>query len=116
MVMKMLSSEVYQPIKAEYHSILHKNYNVNILLKIKGAKDITETTDVSASYGIGKFGHHVNAQFLLCTSCFWCASYIIYKDSTTAAELPIACPLCLGGKIESIPIAKNEGYRFDYNI
>ena len=29
---------------------------------------------------------------------------------------PINCPVCIKGNIESMPIAKNEGYKFDYDI
>ncbi|HJY15136.1 MAG TPA: hypothetical protein VJ225_03830, partial [Nitrososphaeraceae archaeon] len=43
--------------------------------------------------------------FLLCPSCFWCAS--CSPDSSF-----IRCPSCSEGNIESIPIAENENYRF----
>jgi hypothetical protein len=33
------------------------------------------------------------------------------KDSASLAN----CPSCVGGKIESIPIAENEKYKFDYD-
>ena len=50
--------------------------------------------------------------FLLCESCFWCASsiYLISMDWI--------CPVCnnnSSSKIESIPIENNEMYKFDYN-
>jgi hypothetical protein len=50
--------------------------------------------------------------FLLCESCFWCASsiYLLSMDWT--------CPVCNNNnssKIESIPIENNEMYKFDYN-
>ena len=48
--------------------------------------------------------------FLLCESCFWCASsiYLISMDWI--------CPVCNNNsKIESIPIENNEMYKFDYN-
>jgi hypothetical protein len=48
--------------------------------------------------------------FLLCESCFWCASsiYLVSMDWI--------CPVCNNSnKIESIPIQKNEIYKFDYN-
>ena len=46
--------------------------------------------------------------FLLCESCFWCASSI-YIDSKKWI-----CPVCNNIKIESIPIQSNELYKFDY--
>ena len=48
--------------------------------------------------------------FLLCESCFWCASsiYLVSMDWI--------CPVCNNNsKIESIPIENNEMYKFDYN-
>jgi hypothetical protein len=45
--------------------------------------------------------------FLLCPSCFWCAS-CLPPDSSFAK-----CPSCSERNIESIPIAENENYRFD---
>src|SRR5215208_5034092 len=55
--------------------------------------------------------------FLLCESCFWCASsiYLLSMDWI--------CPVCnnnnnnnyYSSKIESIPIENNEMYKFDYN-
>jgi hypothetical protein len=47
--------------------------------------------------------------FLLCESCFWCASSI-YIDS-----MNWICPVCNNIKIESIPIQSNEVYKFDYD-
>ena len=48
--------------------------------------------------------------FLLCPSCFWCAS-CLSPDSSFAV-----CPSCSEGNIESIPIAENENYRFNNDI
>ena len=47
--------------------------------------------------------------FLLCESCFWCASsiYLVSMDWI--------CPICNNSKIESIPIENNEMYKFNYN-
>jgi hypothetical protein len=44
--------------------------------------------------------------FLLCPSCFWCASCLSPDSPFTR------CPSCIEGDIESIPIAENENYRF----
>jgi hypothetical protein len=49
-------------------------------------------------------------QFLICESCFWCASIL------TGGTLLGKCPCCKGSMLESIPIATGESYRFDYHI
>ena len=47
--------------------------------------------------------------FLICRSCFWCASYINKMGSV------LACPSCKDVKIESMPISFDETYRLDYD-
>ncbi len=70
----------------------------------------------------GRISNQDNSQvnFLLCTSCFWCASCLssqmlssiaAAKDSASLAR----CPSCIDGNIESTPIAENEKYKFDYD-
>jgi hypothetical protein len=49
-------------------------------------------------------------QFLICESCFWCAS--ILRGSTLVGR----CPCCKSSMLESIPIATGESYRFDYSM
>jgi hypothetical protein len=47
--------------------------------------------------------------FVMCNTCFWCAS--LYSDSRT-----IKCPLCNSySNLESIPLSKNESFKFDYH-
>ena len=89
------------------------------------ATTTTTTTDTA-------YHHHTNTNklsnekkriitkqrhFLLCESCFWCASsiYLVSMDWI--------CPVCSNNnnnnnnnnKVESIPIQNNEIYKFDYN-
>jgi hypothetical protein len=49
--------------------------------------------------------------FLLCNSCFWCASYLNLRTSFIVVQ----CPLCKENAIEWIPISANDAYSFDYN-
>ena len=49
-----------------------------------------------------------NAQFIICNSCLWCASYLAYNDNNTGK-----CPACRGNKIELMPISEKEAYRID---
>lgn len=51
--------------------------------------------------------------FILCQSCFWCASsYNMVSFSITSIT---KCPCCGNNKIELMPISDNEVYRVDYN-
>ena len=48
-----------------------------------------------------KIGLSRQIHFLLCESCFWCASYISSKNFSIAK-----CPNCYSNKIEWMPIPK----------
>ena len=86
---------------------------------VDGSTAPTTTTDTAAYHhtntdnlSIEKKKRIITKQrhFLLCESCFWCASsiYLVSMDWI--------CPLCNNSnKIESIPIQNNEIYKFDYN-
>ena len=76
--------------------------------------------------------------FLFCESCFWCASYFVVGDNAAGGTISISstyigtnrndsnynnytnviskCPVCDKEKVESMPIANGESYRFDYNL
>ena len=48
--------------------------------------------------------------FLLCESCFWCASYFNnYKKVVTK------CPTCGNDNVESMPISHDEVYTISHN-
>ena len=47
-----------------------------------------------------------DAQFIICNSCLWCASYLAYNDDNIAD-----CPACTSNKIELLPISEKEAYR-----
>lgn len=46
-------------------------------------------------------------RFLLCHSCFWCASYIGLSSNTKTTDF-IKCIICKNGKIESLPIVTSR--------
>jgi hypothetical protein len=59
-------------------------------------------------------------RFLLCPSCFWCASHVVGSDCSnnnnsvlTFRTLITKCPICKNAKIKSLPISHNEHYKFD---
>jgi len=47
--------------------------------------------------------------FLLCKSCFWCASLLNNRPTVDV------CPSCMKAELESIPISLREIYKFDYD-
>jgi predicted RNA-binding Zn-ribbon protein involved in translation (DUF1610 family) len=49
--------------------------------------------------------------FLLCNSCFWCASYLNLRISFGVFE----CPSCKENTVERMSLSANDVYLFDYN-
>ncbi|MDQ6666856.1 MAG: hypothetical protein M3Y53_01365 [Thermoproteota archaeon] len=47
--------------------------------------------------------------FLLCESCFWCASCLNITKTVTR------CPSCSDARLESMSISDNEIYKFGYD-
>ena len=96
-----------------------------------GSNTATATATTTTTTTDTAYHHHTNTNklsnekkriitkqrhFLLCESCFWCASsiYLVSMDWI--------CPVCSNNnnnnnnnKVESIPIQNNEIYKFDYN-
>jgi hypothetical protein len=99
-----------QQLIQQHVSVLQNNYTLNVTLKMR-AQD-SNLDDIKGAYT----GISDEIYFLICQSCFWCASYIstqFYKRNTE--KIITKCPFCNSGNIESIPIAENEKYRFKYD-
>ena len=47
--------------------------------------------------------------FIMCKSCFWCASFL---NSYTTLN---ACPSCMDSELELMPISFDEKYIFTYD-
>jgi hypothetical protein len=51
--------------------------------------------------------------FMICQTCFWCASYIDIMDDMNALHYK-TCPTCNHTAIELLPLSNGEHYRFEY--
>jgi hypothetical protein len=107
-----------QQLVHQHVSLLQNNYTLNVTLKIKAEDEVSSRCIVERNLDniSGRKTTISDIHFLLCQSCFWCASYtspFLYKRMTK--ETIAKCPSCNEGNIESIPIAENEKYRFDYD-
>jgi predicted Zn-ribbon and HTH transcriptional regulator len=52
---------------------------------------------------------HSQIDFLLCPSCFWCASYFNYSEIVTR------CPTCDNDNVEALLISNDESYMFSHD-
>jgi hypothetical protein len=88
------------------------------LQNIKRQSNVTTTTQ-----NTDRLIYLQQIRFLLCQSCFWCASYVITSDCSsnnnsvlTFSTLIKKCPICKNDKIKSLPISHNEHYKLDSNF
>ena len=51
--------------------------------------------------------------FVICETCFWCASYIDITGDMDALPYK-ACPTCNHTAIELLPLSYGEHYHFEY--
>jgi hypothetical protein len=123
-------STEYNQQQLIYHnaSLIQYNYILNVTLKIK-AEEVScirniENENIAHDGFIERKTRISEIYFLICQSCFWCASYCISPkmfSRTTKATKSISgvditkCPSCIEGNIESFPIVENEEYKFDYD-
>ena len=89
-----------------------------ILQKIDGShdkiKDLHTLKDVSSGYINNNLfvtnkqnkTLSMRKQFMLCNSCFWCASSDVHTDNIFTKK----CPVCQNRRIEFLPISNNEMY------
>jgi hypothetical protein len=63
-----------------------------------------------------KIKHQTNKiYFVICNSCYWCASYFSIDDLESLAQV-LRCHLCNSQNTELIPISSNESFRVEYNV
>ena len=53
--------------------------------------------------------------FVICNSCYWCASYFNIEDLESPSQV-IRCHLCGSHDTDLIPISSNESFRIEYNV
>ena len=101
-----------------HNTLLIQNYYIlHVILKTKAEDEINNIRNV-ASDNIAR-GTRISDKvyFMICHTCLWCASCISPQIlSKMATVTTTKCPSCVEGTIESIPIAENEDYRFDYDV
>lgn len=87
--------------KDEFYNYLRETLDSSAEIIISKINQALEQKGVQQSKRISS-----DVCFLICNSCFWCASQLF-------AQLKPTCPSCGHGISESIPILVNELYKFD---
>jgi len=98
--------------RAMNYSSSHKvSYNGNNIDSNIASKINNDDSNMANKNNVKYTTSYQKKHFLLCEACFWCATYLISDGGTTVSK----CPICNNVKVELLPIAKNEFYKFDYS-
>jgi hypothetical protein len=78
------------------------------------AYDLLQTTKISSNTSERKRDKRTNQiYFVICNSCFWCASY--FGNDVLLSSSPLACHVCNSNNTELMPISTDESFRIEYN-
>jgi hypothetical protein len=86
--------------KAISHSSFpyYKDYNI-----IADDDIIINNNKSSTSKNNNKYTANHQTHFLLCESCFWCASCLINSGGAPTTTI-LNCPICNNANVESLPV------------
>jgi hypothetical protein len=94
------------------------------MVRLNIVYDLLQTTKLSsARIGMEREGNTTlqpidKIYFVICNSCYWCASYFGIDDLeslSTSSSHVLDCPICNSHNIELMPISTDESFRIEYN-
>ena len=86
--------------------------------------DLLQKTKLSsATIGMERAGNTTlqpidKIYFVICNSCYWCASYFGIDDLESlsgSSSHVLDCPICNSHNTELIPISTDESFRIEYS-
>jgi hypothetical protein len=102
------------------------------MIRLNIAYDLLQTTKLSCNtvnlerqyldgYQNDKILQRISSQvhFVICNSCYWCASYFDIDDleSLSASSSHVLdCHVCNSHNTELIPISADESFRIEYSL
>ena len=90
------------------------HFSLDVITKVLKTETVSDA-NISNNNNISDIsGSIINSgiNFLICNSCFWCASIYSNMNSLSNAK----CPVCDdNSNLESIPIHKKEPFKINYN-
>jgi uncharacterized protein (UPF0276 family) len=90
------------------------------MVKLNLVYDLLQTTKISSSSStvdVERKKHTDQIYFVICNSCYWCATYFRFDPSlsSSSSSSPLACHGCSLRNTELIPISTDESFRIKYN-
>ena len=80
----------------------------NITVKYMLTTAMSHATTATTKSDLSKRSNNNQRYFVLCNSCFWCASYLRHMGT-------IRCPRCKNEITEFMPIRSEETFLFQYD-
>ena len=83
------------------------------MVRLNLVYDLLQTAKISSSTVDAKREKHTDhIYFVICNSCYWCATYFGIDVSLSS---PLACHACGLHNTELMPISTDESFRIEYN-
>ena len=86
-------------------------------VRLNIANDLLQTTELSSNNTILQPIEKV--YFVICNSCYWCASYFEIDDLESlygSSSHVLDCHICSSHNTELMPIATDESFRIEYSL
>ena len=86
-------------------------------VRLNIANDLLISTELSSNNTILQPIEKV--YFVICNSCYWCASYFGIDDLESLSRSSshvLVCPICSSHNTELMPIATDESFRIEYSL
>lgn len=90
------------------------HYSLDVITKVLKTDSVSDANISINNNTIGISGSITNIEinFLICNSCYWCASVYSNMNNLVNAK----CPVCDdSSNLESMPIYKKESFKINYN-
>ena len=88
-------------------------------VRLNIAYDMLQTTKLSSDTlereNNSVLRHTDHIYFVICNSCYWCASYFSIYDLESSSQV-LRCQLCNSHHTELVPISSNESFRIHYSV
>ena len=92
---------------------IRNHYSLDVIVKILKTEDVCKTR-IRDNNNNNNNTINEGVNFLICNTCFWCASIYSSPYSNTNNISIARCPLCYDSGLELIPISKDESFRINY--
>jgi hypothetical protein len=89
------------------------------MVRLNIAYDLLQTTKLTSNKENDKILEHTNqVYFVICNSCYWCATFFDIDDLETLSASSthvLDCHVCNSHNTELIPIPTDESFRIEYS-